>query len=180
MGRPPKAASVIKLEKKSHRTKRELAAREAAEKNTLTGKAMIETANVKSDPKAHREFLRLKPLLKQIGKYDEIYGAAVRRYCFNTSRLGEVEAELIELKNELAELRDDKGEFVDADDIKEYYRLLTRLEDTITKKEQVAKSYRAELTDFEKENCMTIRSALRSIAKQPETKTNALKDALNG
>ena len=87
MGRPAKAASIIKLEGRSHRTKKELAVREKAEKGLLTGKQMIETAEVKNDRAAHLEFLRLKPLLKAIEKYDEIYGAGVRRYCLTKSRL---------------------------------------------------------------------------------------------
>lgn len=178
MGRPAKAASIIKIEGKSHRTKRELAVREKAEKGLLTGKQMIETAEVKNDRAAHLEFLRLKPLLKAIEKFDEIYGAGVRRYCLTKSRLEEAEQEVLELKKELKELRKDKKDFFDSKDAAEYYRLITKMEDTITKREQVAKSYRNEMIDFEKEYCMTIKSALRAIPKKPDTKTNALKEAL--
>lgn len=180
MARPPKAASVIKLEGKSHRTKKELAARERAEKSLLTGKMMVETAEVRNDKVAHLEFLRLKPLLKALEKYDEIYGAGVRRYCLTKSKLDEADREVQELKEELVELRDNKGEFLDAKDIAEYYRLVTKMEDTITKREQVSKSLRAEMIDFEKEYCMTIKSALRAIPKKPETKSNSLKEALGG
>ncbi len=60
----------------------------------------------------------------------------------------------------------------------EYYRLITKMEDIIAKKEGIAKSIRAEMNDFEKQNCMTIRSALAAIPKKPETKANALKEAL--
>ncbi len=180
MARPPKTVSVIKLEGKSHRTKKELATRERAEKSLLTGKQMIETADVKSDRTAHLEFLRLKPLLKAIDKFDEIYGAAVRRYCLTKSKLEEAEAEVLKLKDELCDLRNSKPEFIDSGDIAEYFRLISRMEDTITKREQVAKGYRAEMIDCEKENCMTIKSALRAIPKKPETKTNSLKEALGG
>jgi phage terminase small subunit len=178
MARPPKAASVIKMEGKSHRTKKELAVRERAEKSLLTGKMMIETAEVRNDRVAHLEFLRLKPLLKALEKFDEIYGAGVRRYCLTKSKLDEAEKEVETLKEELDELRDSRKEFVDSDDIAEYYRLITKMQDTITKREQVAKSFRAEMIDFEKEYCMTIKSALRAIPKKPEIKANALKEAL--
>ena len=178
MARPPKAASVIKMEGKSHRTKKELAVRERAEKSLLTGKMMIETAEVRNDRVAHLEFLRLKPLLKALEKFDEIYGAGVRRYCLTKSKLDEAEKEVETLKEELDELRDSRKEFADSDDIAEYYRLITKMQDTITKREQVAKSFRAEMIDFEKEYCMTIKSALRAIPKKPETKTNSLKEAL--
>ncbi len=179
MGRPAKAASIIKLEGRSHRTKKELAIREKAEKGLLTGKQMIETAEVKKDKTAHLEFLRLKPLLKAIEKNDEIYGAGVRRYCLTKSKLAEADREVEELKEELNILRDSRKEFIDADDIAEYYRLITKMQDTITKREQVSKSLRAELIDFEKEYCMTIKSALRAIPKKPETRTNSLKEALS-
>lgn len=180
MARPPKAVSVIKIEGKSHRTKKELATRERAEKALLTGKPMIETAEVKADRIAHLEYLRLKPLLKSIDKYDEIYGAAIRRYCLTKSMLMAAEEEVAKLKDELCDLRNSKTEFLDSDDIAEYYRLISRMEDTITKREQVAKSYRSEMIDCEKENCMTIKSALRSIPKKPDTKANSLKEALGG
>ena len=82
MARPSKSAAVIRLEKnKDHRTKKQIATRERAEKSLLTGKAMTETAKVRNDRMAHLEFLRLKPLLKTIEKFDEIYGAPTRRYC---------------------------------------------------------------------------------------------------
>lgn len=145
----------------------------------LTGKAMIETAEVKNDRVAHLEFLRLKPLLKAIEKYDEIYGAGVRRYCLTKSKLDEAEQEVIELKKVLEQLRNDKKEFFDSKDAAEYYRLITKMQDTITKREQVCKSYRTEMIEFEKEYCMTIKSALRAIPKKPETKANSLKEALS-
>ena len=92
MPRPAKSASIIKLEKnKDHRTKREIASRERAEKALLTGKMMLETAEVRNDKVAHLEFLRLKPLLKAIDKFDEIYGAPVRRYCLNKSKLNDID-----------------------------------------------------------------------------------------
>ncbi len=175
-GRPAKSVEVLKLEGKSHRTKQELAIRKAAEEASMTGKKITETKDIKEDPVAHQEFVRVRKLLKLIGKDDEIYGAAVRRYCLNKSKLASVDAEVIHLKDELVELKDSRSGF--KDNIAEYYRLTTKMEDTITKKEQLAKSYRLEMIDFEKENCMTIKSALRAIPKKPETKTNALKDLL--
>lgn len=176
MARPSKAAPVIKLEKKSHRTKKELAAREKAESALLTGKMMIETAEVKNDRTAHLEFLRLKPLLKAIDKFDEIYGAATRRYCLNKSKLNEIEEDIEKTKNEIEEIRGNKSDF--SKNMPEYYRLVTKMEDIVAKKEGLAKAIRAEMNDFEKQNCMTIRSALAAIPKKSETKANALKEAL--
>lgn len=178
MARPPKTAAVIKMEGKSHRTKKELCMRERAEKSLLTGKMMVETAEVRNDKVAHLEFLRLKPLLKALEKYDEIYGAGVRRYCLTKSKLDAADREVSELQEELKKLKDSREAFIDSGDIAEYYRLITRMEDTITKREQVAKGFRNEMIDFEKEYCMTIKSALRAIPKKPETKANSVKEAL--
>lgn len=176
MARPSKTAAVIKLEKnKDHRTKKQLAARERAEKALLTGKAMIETADVRNDRTAHLEFLRLKPLLKAIEKFDEIYGNPVRRYCLNKSKLADIDAKIEQLEAGIEEIHEEKSKFKSVD---EYYRLITKMNDTITKQEQLAKAIRAEMNDFEKQNCMTIRSALAAIPKKPETKANALKEAL--
>ena len=50
MPTPTKPANVIRLEKKSHRTKKELASRENAEKTLLTGEKLKERKEVKSDP----------------------------------------------------------------------------------------------------------------------------------
>lgn len=177
MARPSKAAKVVKLEKKSHRTKRELATREKAEKALLTGKMMTETAEIRNDRTAHLEFLRLKPLLKAIDKFDEIYGNPVRRYCLNKSKLADIDAKIEQLESEMEEIREEKAKFKSID---EYFRLMTKMHETIAKQEQLAKSIRAEMNDFEKQNCMTIRSALAAIPKKPETKTNSLKEALNG
>ena len=179
MARPAKSASIIKLENnKDRRTKREIATREKAEKALLTGKSMIETAEVRNDREAHLEFLRLKPLLKAIDKFDEIYGAPTRRYCLNRSKLKEIEADIENTKSEIEDIRGNKGDF--AKNMPEYYRLITKLEDIVVKKEGTAKSIRAEMNDFEKQNCMTIKSALSAIPKKPDTKANSLKEARGG
>ena len=47
MPTPTKPANVIRLEKKSHRTKKELASRENAEKALLTGEKLKERKEVK-------------------------------------------------------------------------------------------------------------------------------------
>lgn len=56
MARPSKSTDVLKAEGKSHRTKAEMAQREAAEKALLTGITMRENADVKKDKVAHREY----------------------------------------------------------------------------------------------------------------------------
>lgn len=180
MGRASKPAEVIRLEGKSHRTKKELASRQRAETENLTGKQITEPAELKKDKTAHKEFLRIRQLLRLIKKDDELYGAPVRRYCINVSKLQAAEESVETMREELERLRGSRERFEEEEKMAEYYRLLVKMEEAVTKKEQLAQSFRKELADFEKENCMTIASSLRAIPKQPETKTNALREALNG
>ena len=63
MARPSKPASVIRLEGKSHRTKKELRTRKQAEESLLSGVKLKEMEEVKNNPRAHQEFLRMKKLL---------------------------------------------------------------------------------------------------------------------
>lgn len=178
MGRPSKPAELLKSEGKSHRTKQELAFRKQQEEATLTGKKLEEPRAVKNLKIAHATFLKTRRLLDAINKNDELYSAATCRYCTNTQKLADAEESIQVLKTELEELRESRSSYVENKAIPDYYRMLTKLEDTITRKEQLAAGIRKELTDFEKENCMTIASSLRSIAKQPEKKANPLLEAL--
>ena len=59
MPTPPKPFTVLKAEKKSHRTKKELKIREQGEKALVTGTAIKERKEVKENPVAHKEFLRI-------------------------------------------------------------------------------------------------------------------------
>ena len=178
MGRPSKPAGLLKSEGKSHRTKQELAFRKQQEEATLTGKKLEEPRAVKDLKIAHATFLKTRRLLDAINKNDELYSAATCRYCTNTQKLADAEESIQVLKTKLEELRESRSSYVENKAIPDYYRMLTKLEDTITRKEQLAAGIRKELTDFEKENCMTIASSLRSIAKQPEKKANPLLEAL--
>ena len=178
MGRPSKPAELLKSEGKPHRTKQELAFRKQQEEATLTGKKLEEPRAVKDLKIAHATFLKTRHLLDAINKNDELYSAATCRYCTNTQKLADAEESIQVLKTELEELRESRSSYVENKAIPDYYRMLTKLEDTITRKEQLAAGIRKELTDFEKENCMTIASSLRSIAKQPEKKANPLLEAL--
>ena len=178
MGRPSKPAELLKSEGKSHRTKQELAFRKQQEEATLTGKKLEEPRAIKDLKIAHATFLKTRRLLEGINKNDDLYSAATCRYCTNTQKLADAEESIKVLKAELEELRESRSDYAEDKAIPDYYRMLTKLEDTITKKEQLAAGIRKELTDFEKENCMTIASSLRSIAKQPEKKANPLLEAL--
>ena len=59
-GRPTKPLALIQ----GHRTKAELEVRAEGEKKLLTGIKLKEWPDVKADPAAHKEFLRIKRVLK--------------------------------------------------------------------------------------------------------------------
>jgi len=85
-GRPSKPVQLIKLEGKSHRTKAELEHREKMEKALYTGTTFRESPAVKADPVAHKEFLRLKKLYKNIQFVDGLDEQMINRYCLLISQ----------------------------------------------------------------------------------------------
>ena len=117
-----------------HRTKAEIKLREQGEKELLTGKPLQESAATKKNTIAHKEFLRLKSLLKEINQDDDLYNGSINTYC--------------QLKAEIEEL-------IELDKIQYDRQIMAK---------------RKMMFDIEKENIMTIQSALRSVPKKPEPK----------
>lgn len=180
----PKPVSIIKLEKKSHRTKKELKLREEAEKSLLTGYDIKEESSTKKNSLAHKEFLRVKKLLKAIEKNDELYGAVINRYC-------QLQAEIIELK-EVEKTSRGLLEWV-KENIKGIYPLEEKekinairnisktIHDTVKVLSFIDSSITAKrrmLLEIEKENVMTVASSLRSIPKTEEKANNSLMEIL--
>jgi len=85
-GRPSKPVQLLKIEGKSHRTKKELEHREKMEKALYTGTTFKESPAVKADPVAHKEFLRLKKLYKNIEFVDGLDEQMINRYCLLISQ----------------------------------------------------------------------------------------------
>lgn len=169
MGRPSKPTKVITMEKKSHRTKKEIATRKANEAATLSGFPLKEAADTKADDVAHKTFRTLKRLFKAIEKDDVIYSNTVNRYCM-------ISAEVERLQEDRSRtekmIQDSEGECEPKDFI-EMMKLLMSIDRELKNKRQ-------QLFAIEKESCMTIASALRSIPKKPENNTSELKRALYG
>jgi len=178
MSRPPKPFVVLKNEKKSHRTKAELRQREEAEKALATGVALKERPEVKANPVAHKEFLRINKLLKSIGKNDGIYEAVINRYCLLQAECKDFEEKREQFYGDLKEL---EKEYQDGKlSASEYFKIKTNMQKQIIALDRQIQSKRKMLFDLEKENIMTIQAALRSIPKKPEKTSNKLLEALNG
>lgn len=174
MPTPPKPYVVLKAEKKSHRTKAELKLREEGEKALATGVALKERPEVKSNPVAHKEFLRLNKLLKAIGKNDAIYEAVINRYCQLQGECADYENTIMNLKQDLEELKENRHSM----DVAEYYKLKNDIEKLIDSKDRQLQTKRKMLFDIERDNCLTIAAALRSIPKKEEKTSNPLLEAL--
>ena len=64
--------------------------------------------------------------------------------------------------------------------MKEYYKLELGMQKNLVSLDKQVQAKRKMLLDIEKENIMTIASALRSVPKKTEKKDNPLLAALNG
>ena len=71
MARPSKPVSVIQMEDKAHRTKKELASRKRAEDGMQSGEQIKKFPEVKENKKASMEWDRVTGLLDKIGKMTE-------------------------------------------------------------------------------------------------------------
>lgn len=181
MPTPTKPVNVIRMEGKSHRTKRELKSRENAEKRLLTGEKLKERKEVKNDPVAHKEFLRIKKLLEKIEKNDDLYSSVINRYCQLYAECKDFEDKREAIYKQLLDLQENCQKMIDEEmTMKEYYNLELGMQKNLISLDKQVQAKRKMLLDIEKENIMTIASALRSVPKKTEKKENPLLAALNG
>jgi phage terminase small subunit len=124
-GRPSKPVQLIKLEgNKDRRTKAELEHREKFEKSLYTGTNFKESTAVKSDPVAHKEFLKLKKLYKKIQYVDGLDEQIINRYCL-----------LVSQENNLQEIINAKKDKAVMDDLIEWYKAINKTRDSLLKLE---------------------------------------------
>jgi hypothetical protein len=185
MPTPPKPFTVLKSEKKSHRTKQELKVREEGEKSLATGLVLNERSEVANNSVAHAEFIRLNGLLTNIGKNDAIYEIIINRYCLMVAECSDLEdkreriyqsAGTLEKALEEARFKEE----VKYSEVRSAARAVADIYATMIECDRQVQAKRKMLLDIEKENIMTIAAALRSIPKKPENKKNALLEALGG
>ena len=175
MPTPPKPFSVLKSEGKSHRTKKELKLREQGEKALSTGTALKARSEVKKNKIANKEFKRINELLKKIEKNDAIYEAVINRYCLiyaETIEFEDKKSKLYELVEKLESQFEESIEYLEKEELAKETRKFTRaisdLVASIVDLDKQLQPKRKMLLEIEKENIMTIASALRVIPKKPE------------
>lgn len=191
MPTPTKPFKVLETEKKSHRTKAELKLREQGEKSLSTDTKIKERKEVRENKVAHKEFKRIEKLLENIEKNDAIYEAVINRYCLLQAECYDLEERreecynlIFELKEEQKELMEELKEREDIEELKdyklEYAKSIAKMIASMLSIDSHIQSKRKMLLDIEKENVMTIASALRSIPKKAEEKDNPLLKVLRG
>lgn len=182
MPTPTKPINVINMEGRSHRTKKEIRQREKAEAALLTGQRIRERPEVKQDAYAHKEFLRIKKLLKKIEKDDDLYGSVINRYCLLCAECKEFEEKRETIYRQICELQEKSDRMIDEEEmtLKEYFKLEIDMQKNLVSLDKQIQTKRKMMLDIEKENIMTIASALRSVPKKVEKKGNPLLEALNG
>lgn len=183
MPTPPKPFEVLKSEKKSHRTKAELKKRQEGEKSLSTDIKLKERKEVKQNQNAHKEFKRIEKLLKNIDKNDAIYEAVINRYCLLQAECFDLKERREECYNLIFRLREEEKELIeelkDRDGIEElidykleYAKSLAKMMSSMLAIDKQIQNKRKMLLDIEKENVMTIASALRCIPKKEDKTTN--------
>ncbi|TGX99194.1 hypothetical protein E5357_06175 [Hominisplanchenecus murintestinalis] len=182
MPTPTKPVKVLAMEKRSHRTKKELAQRKSAEESLLTGKILKEKKEVRENPVAHKEFKRLKTLLKAIEKDDDLYGETINRYCLLVAECEDFQQKRERIYQQLCSFQEEMSTLVANEEMtwKEAYYLEDSMQRNILAIDRQVQTKRKMLLDMEKENIMTIASSLRSIPKKVEKKSNPLREALGG
>lgn len=171
-GRPTKPLALVQ----GHRTKEEKKVRKKAEKSLITGVALKEWPEVKSNPVAHKEFTRVKKVLKAIDKDDALHEGVINRYCLLKAECSEFEEKREAFYQSKAELQEDYSNGKAGDEENggltpsQYYKLLADMQKSIINLDKQIMAKRKMMLDIEKENIMTIQSALRSIPKKPEEK----------
>lgn len=176
-GRPAKSAAILRMTNDvSHRTKREIAARAAAESGTLTGEGMRERGDVKNNLDAHKEFMRLRRLFRKLEKDDAIYAQAINDYCMLHAECLAIAGKIERIENDLDMLEANRGEM----EVQEYLQLRNMLYDKELKQSAELDKKRDKKRAIEDKNLMNIQSALRSIPKKPDERRNPLKEALGG
>lgn len=164
MARPSKPLALVQ----GHRTKEEKAVREEAEKALLTNIEMREWPETKKKVVAHKEFIRLKAVFAAIKKDDALHEGVINRYCVLTAECKDYEAMRASLMSDIRKLakayKNKEFDFITFMDHKD------RVRGSIFACDKKIMDIRKMLLSIEKENVMTIASALRSVPKEEPRK----------
>lgn len=179
MPTPAKPYKVLVAENKSHRTKAELKLREDGEEALSSKTTMKEREEVKKNKTAHKEFKRIKQLLENIEKNDALYENVINRYAMLLAECSEFEEKRERFYKDMERI---ENEYVldESFSVHEYYNAINSMQKNIIDLDKQIQAKRKMMLDIEKENVMTIASALRSIPKKENKEDNPLLKVLRG
>lgn len=143
----------------------------------LSREKLFERKSVREDSEAHKEYLRVRKLLDKIGKADALYGAVLNRYCELYAETVAYAARMKELNGIIDSLSEKFNalENVGYEEISAFGKQLTRLIGQVNSMDGLIMQKRKMMFDIEKENCMTVSSAIRTIPKSAaKTEENPL------
>lgn len=167
MPTPTKPIGLVVMDGKSHRTKAEIEQRKEAEAELFTGQKMKMWPGM--DKAGKTEFERVRLVLASIGKDDALYESVINRYAQLKSECKKYEIAIKKLRTGIKEaeerLHDGEIEYLD------YMTLTQKLYANINACDRQIQAKRKMMLDIEKENIMTIASALRSVPKKVQKDT---------
>ncbi len=149
-----------------HRTKAEIRQRSKEEKALMTGMAFKEWPEVRENKIAHKQFTRLRRLYRSIDKDDAIFETVLNRYCIMLAECADYESEYQRLHAIAEKLEDTESEL----EFKDYINAVIEVNKQLQANDKLLQNKRKMLLDIEKENVMTLVSAMRSIPKKPVSK----------
>lgn len=162
--RPTKPLALVQ----GHLTKAEIAIRAKAESELITGIQMKEGFDVRNNAIAHKEFVRLRRLLKIINKNDDLTGNIINTHCLVHAECKEFEMLKAQIYTNIKTLDESMNnheiEFV------EYITNKNKLLDKLLACDKRIMEKRKMLLDIAKESILTIQSALRTIPKKEQPK----------
>jgi phage terminase small subunit len=155
MARPSKPTALILQEgNKLHLTKAEIEHRQSMEKALSTGDDRItESSQVKADPIAHLEFMRLKRLFSKMEYVEALDSAIISRYCLEISNAYQLQDILSRLNVDLASVEEM------ADRLKIY--------DLINKTSAILHRAKAMLIQLEDRLFLNPSTRIRAVPKTP-------------
>ncbi len=187
-GRPSKPVAV----NRKHLTNAEKEQRLKYESALLSGKKIAERKRVREDETAHGEFKRVVGLMRAIGKDDALYSEQINRYAelfaegeFYKDLAGQLREELSELgtlsrevtaaARQISDISEELSESAAEQLCKDVSAVLETLSELLDKRgallKQISdadtkvKQKREAMLAIERENCMSVSAALRTIPK---------------
>ena len=164
----PSYPALVLEQNNTHKSKDEIELRRNEEAALITGVPMQMQNGL--DAKAKKEFERIKNLLAKIGKDDALYEGSINRYCELGSEIFNFKASKKQQVKNIAEAyKQYKNEVID---FITFASTTDRINTVLLSIDRQIQAKRKMMLDIEKEDIMTIASALRSIPKKIEKKEN--------